>query len=65
MINWHKKIKPNQVRDCIISGQDIMPTLAELANTKTPQQVTGTSFIPTLFLKIVHKDPISIGSFKV
>jgi arylsulfatase A-like enzyme len=49
MVNWYKKIKSNQVRDCIISGQDIMPTLAELANTKTPQQVTGTSFTPTLF----------------
>ena len=49
MVNWQKKIKPNQIRDCIISGQDIMPTLAELANTKTPQQVTGISFIPTLF----------------
>lgn len=49
MVNWHKKIKSNQIRDCIISGQDIMPTLAELANTKTPQKVTGTSFIPTLF----------------
>lgn len=47
--NWHNKIKPNQVKDCIISGQDIMPTLAELAQTSTPKQATGKSLSTVLF----------------
>ena len=48
IINFPKKIKPNQIKDNLIYFPDVMPTLAEFAGAKLPQNVDGISFKPLL-----------------
>ncbi len=46
--HWPGKIKPGTASDHISAFQDVMPTLADLAGAKTPKQIDGVSFVPTL-----------------
>ncbi len=49
---WPGKIKPGSVSDHISAFWDIMPTIAEVTGTKTPDNIDGISLAPTLFGKI-------------
>jgi arylsulfatase A len=51
LVHWLGKIKPGVNRDHIISAQDVLPTLAELAGVanEVPSDVTGLSYAPVLF----------------
>lgn len=48
LVHWPKGIKPNQVTDHLCYYADVMPTLAELAGAKCPEDIDGISFLPTL-----------------
>lgn len=48
MIRWPGRIKPGQVSDHIWAFWDFMPTAAELAGIKTPENIDGLSLLPTL-----------------
>lgn len=48
MAYWKGKIQAGSVSDYIGSGQDFMPTLADLAGIKAPKQSNGVSFLPIL-----------------
>lgn len=45
---WPGKIKAGQVSDHISAFWDMMPTFAELAGVKTPENINGISMLPTL-----------------
>ncbi|MGB9747684.1 MAG: arylsulfatase [Bacteroidales bacterium] len=51
LVRWPGKIKPGSVTEHIAAFWDIMPTLAEIAGTKTPEGIDGISFVPTLLGK--------------
>ncbi len=52
MIAWCPgKIKANAKSDLISAFWDVMPTLADLAGVKTPENIDGISFLPTLLGK--------------
>jgi arylsulfatase A len=42
------RIKPGAVSDQVIAFWDVLPTLAEIAGAKTPKEIDGLSFLPTL-----------------
>ncbi|MCC5937130.1 MAG: sulfatase-like hydrolase/transferase [Lunatimonas sp.] len=46
---WAGNTKPGTVDDTPLSGQDFMPTFAEVAGIKVPDQTNGVSFAPVLF----------------
>ncbi len=48
MARWPGKIAPGQVSDLLCYFPDIMPTLAELADVKTPADIDGMSLVPEL-----------------
>jgi arylsulfatase A len=48
---WPGKIKPGTKTDLITAFWDVMPTLADLAGVKPPENVDGISFLPTLLHK--------------
>jgi arylsulfatase A len=50
IVQWPGKVKPGTVSHEPICGVDVLPTLCEVANIKTPQDRTldGTSFLPAL-----------------
>lgn len=49
MIAWcPEKIKPETKTDLISAFWDVMPTLADIASVKTPENIDGISFLPTL-----------------
>jgi arylsulfatase A-like enzyme len=45
---WPGRIRPGQVSDALISGEDIAPTLIEAAGLKVPPVMSGRSFLPLL-----------------
>lgn len=53
LVHWPGKIEPSVNREQIISAQDVLPTLAELAGVadRVPSDVTGLSYAPVLFGK--------------
>ncbi len=53
LVHWSDRIQPGINRDFIISAQDALPTLAELAGAtkQLPSDVTGISYAPVLFGK--------------
>ena len=53
---WPGKIKPGTVTDHISAFWDVMPTLAEVAGAKTPPNIDGISFLPTLLGKGKQKE---------
>ncbi len=48
---WKGKIAPGTVTDHISAFWDVMPTLAELVGVKSPEDIDGISFLPTLLGK--------------
>ncbi len=48
LVRWPKHIKPGQVSDHLCYFPDIMPTLAELAGVKPPENTDGISIVPAL-----------------
>lgn len=46
---WPGRIAPGQVSDLLCYFPDIMPTVAELAGAKTPDDIDGISIVPELF----------------
>lgn len=46
--SWKGKIKPGSVCDARWAFWDVMPTLGEVAQAKTPGNLDGLSFLPTL-----------------
>jgi len=48
IVRWPGKIKPGTVSDHLGYFPDVMPTLAELAGVKPPNNTDGISFAPTL-----------------
>jgi len=48
IVRWPGKIKPGSVTDHISAFWDFLPTAAELAGAKPPDDVDGISMLPTL-----------------
>jgi len=48
IIRWPGRIKPGVVSDHLWYFPDVMPTLAELAGVKPPENIDGISIVPTL-----------------
>jgi len=48
---WPGKIKTKSTSNLISAFWDVMPTLADLAGIKTPENIDGISFLPTLLGK--------------
>jgi len=48
LARWPSKIKPGSFSDHVSAFWDILPTCADLANTKTPDSINGISLAPTL-----------------
>ncbi|MCF7973976.1 MAG: sulfatase-like hydrolase/transferase [Phycisphaerae bacterium] len=48
MANWPGKIKGDRVSDLLWYFPDVMPTLAELAGAKVPDDIDGMSIVPEL-----------------
>lgn len=48
---WPGKVRPGTTSDHTSAFQDVMPTLADLAGAKAPQNIDGISFAPTLLGK--------------
>jgi len=53
---WPGRIEPGTVSDHISAFYDVMPTLAEVAGAKTPPDIDGISFLPTLLGKGKQKE---------
>ena len=45
---WPEVIKPGRVTDHISAFYDVMPTLADITGVKTPDNISGISFLPVL-----------------
>ena len=45
---WPGKIKPSSITDHVSGFQDLLPTMAELANVNVPANIDGISYLPTL-----------------
>ena len=50
IVRWKGRVKPGSVSDRVVGFEDWMPTLLELADlkSKTPADIDGISFAPTL-----------------
>ena len=48
VIQWKGKIQPGAVTEHVAAFWDILPTFAELAGAKTPDNLDGISLVPTL-----------------
>jgi arylsulfatase A len=48
IVRWPGKIHAGSKTDHISAFWDVLPTLAELSGTKTPEKIDGISFLPTL-----------------
>ncbi|WP_246581395.1 arylsulfatase [Echinicola shivajiensis] len=46
--SWEGKIKAGSTTDLVSAFWDVMPTLAEVAGTKAPENIDGISFLPEL-----------------
>src|ERR1019366_8558166 len=49
--SWPRRIRPGRTSDLISGFQDVMPTLCEISGAKTPKDIDGISFLPTLLDK--------------
>jgi arylsulfatase A-like enzyme len=49
IVSWPGKIKAGEVSDAQWYFADVMPTLAQLAGVKAPENIDGISIVPTLF----------------
>lgn len=48
IVYWPGKVKPGTVTNHVSGFQDVMPTFAEVAGVKTPTNIDGISFLPTI-----------------
>ena len=48
IVHWPDKIKNSIVTDALVSGEDIAPTIIEMAGLKPDGNITGKSFLPAL-----------------
>ena len=48
LVVWPNKVKEGSVTNHVSTFWDVLPTLTELTNTKTPDNIDGISFLPTL-----------------
>jgi arylsulfatase len=48
IVYWPRRTRPGRTSDHISGFQDVMPTLCEIAGAKTPKDIDGISFLPTL-----------------
>jgi len=55
IIRWPKKIKPHTMSDIMISGEDIAPTLLQMAGLEPNDEMTGVSFLPELLGEPMEK----------
>jgi len=47
--SWPNKIKAGSKTDLISAFWDVLPTFSDLVKEKTPDNIDGISFLPTLF----------------
>ena len=57
---WPGKIKSESTTDQISAFWDVLPTLSDLAGAKTPENLDGISFLPTLLGQKGQKDHASL-----
>lgn len=55
IVSWQGKIAAGSKSDLISAFWDVMPTLADIVGTKTPDNIDGISFLPTLLGKSGQK----------
>lgn len=48
IVAWPGKIKPGTTSDLLTAAWDFFPTACQLTNIKTPKNINGISFLPTL-----------------
>lgn len=48
LVKWPGRIKAGSTSDLVSAFWDIMPTLADISGTQTPENIDGISFLPTL-----------------
>ncbi len=48
VVRWPGRVAPGTVTDHVSAFQDLLPTAAELAGSRIPDEVDGLSFVPTL-----------------
>ena len=48
LVVWPNKVKEGSVTNHVSTFWDVLPTLTELTNTKTPDNIDGISFLPTI-----------------
>ncbi|QES88123.1 sulfatase family protein [Rhizosphaericola mali] len=58
IISWYGKIEPSIQSDILISGEDIAPTILDIAGVKIPKEITGKSIKNTW-----SKDSAEIHSY--
>lgn len=56
LVKWPGKVKPGTVTDHVSAFWDILPTLSEITGAKTPENIDGISFLPTLTGKGKQKE---------
>jgi arylsulfatase len=55
ILRWPRRARAGRTTDHISGFQDVMPTLCEIAAVKTPKDVDGISFLPTILGKVELK----------
>jgi len=53
---WPEKIKAGSTTNHISAFWDVLPTVADAVNVKTPKNIDGISFLPTLTAKKMQKN---------
>lgn len=51
IVRWPHRIKPNTENDLVWYFPDVLPTCADIAGTKVPEDIDGVSILPTLLGK--------------
>ena len=51
IVRWPGKTQPGRTTDHISGFQDVLPTVCEIAGAKTPKNIDGISFLPTILGK--------------
>lgn len=51
IVQWPGKIQPESKTEHISAFYDVLPTLCEISGAKTPEDIDGISFLPTLLGK--------------
>jgi len=54
--HWPGRIEAGSATDHICAFWDVMPTLADIAGVKPPEEIDGISFVPTLLDKSEQKE---------